>query len=118
MSKFNEQVYEIVERVPYGKVISYGEIARLLGRPRAAREVGWAMSNCPEHIPWQRVVMADGSITGGVFADIRRAILESEGVTFLPNGRVDMRTSRWLATVDIVGTRTARPRTADDRPND
>jgi len=96
MNPFFKQVYEVVERIPYGKVISYGEIARLLGRPRAAREVGWAMSNCPEHLPWQRVVMADGSITGGVFADIRRAFLEEEGITFLPDGRVDMKVSRWL----------------------
>ena len=77
MNPFYAQVYDIVKKIPYGKVISYGEIARLLGRPRAAREVGRAMRHCPDGLPWQRVVMADGSITGGVFADIRRAILES-----------------------------------------
>ena len=96
MNRFFKDVYEIVERIPYGTVISYGEIARLLGRPRAAREVGWAMRNCPEHLPWQRVVMADGAITGGVYAEIRRAILESEDVAFLPDGRVDMDKCRWL----------------------
>jgi methylated-DNA-protein-cysteine methyltransferase-like protein len=41
--------------------------------------------------------MADGSITGGVFADIRRAILETEDIPFLPDGRVDMKSCRWLA---------------------
>ncbi|MDR2572201.1 MAG: methylated-DNA--[protein]-cysteine S-methyltransferase [Oscillospiraceae bacterium] len=97
MNPFFKQVYEIVERIPYGKVISYGEIARLLGRPRAAREVGRAMRYCPEGLPWQRVVMADGSITGGVFADIRRGILASEEVSFLPDGKVDMKKHRWLA---------------------
>ena len=96
MNSFFEQVYAVVEQIPYGKVISYGQIARLLGRPRAAREVGWAMRCCPEHLPWQRVVMADGSITGGMFSDMRRAILESEGVAFLPNGRVNMASCRWL----------------------
>ena len=96
MNSFFEQVYAVVEQIPYGKVISYGQIARLLGRPRAAREVGWAMRCCPEHLPWQRVVMADGSITGGMFSDMRRAILESEGVAFLPNGRVNMALYRWL----------------------
>jgi len=96
VNKFNKQVYDIVESIPCGKVISYGEIARLLGQPRAARVVGWAMSNCPEHLPWQRVVMADGSVTGGVYAEIRRARLEDEGVSFLPNGRVDMAACRWL----------------------
>ena len=97
MKSFFEQVYDVVARIPYGKVISYGEIARLLGQPRAAREVGWAMRCCPEGLPWQRVVMADGAITGGVFADIRRAVLESEGVAFRADGRVDMEACRWLA---------------------
>jgi len=96
VNPFYKQIYEIVEQIPYGKVISYGDIAKLLGRPRAAREVGRAMSNCPEGLPWQRVVMSDGSITGGVFAEIRRDILESEDVLFLPDGRVDMKACRWL----------------------
>ena len=101
VNPFFKQVYEIVERVPYGKVISYGEIAKILGRPRAAREVGRAMRFCPDGLPWQRVVMADGSITGGVLADIRRGILESEDVLFLPDGRVDMKACRWLDHTDF-----------------
>ena len=96
MSPFFKQVYGIVERIPYGKVISYGEIAGLLGQPRAARQVGWAMRYCPGDLPWQRVVLADGSIAGGVHAEIRRALLESEDVVFLPDGRVDMKACRWL----------------------
>jgi len=90
MNEFYKQIYALVERIPYGKVVSYGHIAFLLGRPRSAREVGRAMSRCPDHIPWQRVVMADGTIAGGMHADIRRGLLESEGVAFLPDGRVDM----------------------------
>ena len=96
LNPFFKQVYEIVEQIPYGKVISYGEIAKIIGRPRAAREVGRAMHFCPEGLPWQRVVMADGSITGGGFADMRRAMLEAEDVGFLPDGRVDMKEYRWL----------------------
>ena len=98
MNPFFKQVYDVVGRIPHGKVISYGEIARLLGKPRAAREVGWAMRYCPDGLPWQRVVMADGSVTGGVYADIRRALLESEDVSFLPDGRVDIDSCRWLAS--------------------
>ena len=90
MNPFYEQVYEIVKKVPEGKVISYGQIAKILGRPRAAREVGRAMRICPDNIPWQRVVMADGTVTGGNFADMRKGMLEAEGVVFLPDGRVDM----------------------------
>jgi len=76
-------------------VVSYGQIACMLGRPRAAREVGWAMSSCPEHLPWQRVVTADGSVSGGVCALLRRARLVEEGVAFLPDGRVDMDSHQW-----------------------
>jgi methylated-DNA-protein-cysteine methyltransferase-like protein len=90
MKKFFDQVYAVVEQIPYGKVISYGQIARILGRPLAAREVGWAMRHCPEHLPWQRVVMSDGSIAGGMYADIRKARLEAEGAVFLQDGRVNM----------------------------
>ena len=91
MNPFFKQVYEIVEQIPYGMVMSYGQIAKILGRPRAAREVGWAMRHCPEGLPWQRVVMADGSITGGVYAEERKNLLESEGVAFLSDGRVNMK---------------------------
>lgn len=90
MNQFYEKVYDTVKQIPSGKVMSYGQIARTLGRPRSAREVGRAMRHCPENLPWQRVVMRDGTVAGGVFADIRKAMLESEGVSFLPDGRVDM----------------------------
>ena len=95
-SSFFQQVYALVVQIPYGRVISYGQIARLLGAPRAARQVGWAMRNCPDGLPWQRVVMADGSIAGGGWSELRRALLEQEGVPFLPDGRVDMARCRWL----------------------
>ena len=91
MNQFYQDVYATVKQVPLGKVISYGQIARILGRPRSAREVGRAMRICPDDTPWQRVVMADGTITGGQFADMRKGMLEDEGVIFLPDGRVDMK---------------------------
>ena len=94
---FFAQVYALVAKIPQGKVVSYGQIARMLGNPRAARQVGWAMRNCPDTLPWQRVVMADGLITGGEFAHLRRDFLRSEGVAFLPDGRVDMEACQWLA---------------------
>ncbi len=94
-TNFFDKVYEIVAQIPYGKVVSYGQIAALLGNPRAARSVGWALSACPEELPWQRVVKADGSVTGGVWAERRRALLQDEGVEFLPDGRVDMKACSW-----------------------
>ena len=91
---FFQRVYAVVERIPFGKVLSYGDIARMIGAPGRARFVGFAMRHCPEHLPWHRVVMADGTITGGDFAPVRRMLLEAEGIPFLPDGRVDMKQCR------------------------
>ncbi len=91
---FFQSVYAIVAIIPYGKVVSYGDIARAIGYPRRARFVGFAMRVCPEGLPWHRVVMADGSIAGGDYAPVRRMLLEREGVPFLPDGRVDIRNCR------------------------
>lgn len=96
MHSFFDQVYNVVGQIPYGMVVSYGQVACILGRPNAAREVGWAMRCCPDSLPWHRVVIKDGTITGGTYADMRRALLETEGVVFLPDGRVDMDLCRWL----------------------
>ena len=95
MNKFYEQVYDLVEKVPYGKVVSYGQIAIYLGKPRSSREVGRAMRVARNNIPWQRVVMADGTVTGGEFANMRRDILTEEGIKFLLDGRVDMKLCRY-----------------------
>ncbi|EFV01023.1 6-O-methylguanine DNA methyltransferase, DNA binding domain protein [Pseudoramibacter alactolyticus ATCC 23263] len=91
---FFEQVYALVARIPEGRVATYGQLAAMLGRPRGARTVGFAMRRCPEALPWQRVVRADGRIAGGQ-ADLRRAVLAREGVPFLPDGRVDVGACRW-----------------------
>lgn len=93
---FFGEVYKLVAQIPQGKVVSYGQIARALGFPRGARQVGWAMRCCPDNIQWQRVVKDDGTITGGDHADFRRMLLEDEDVAFLPDGRVDMEKCRYI----------------------
>ena len=93
---FFRRVYAVVAAVPPGRCISYGGIARLLGAPRGARQVGWAMRRCPEALQWQRVVKDNGEIAGGGHADFRRMLLEEEGVEFLPDGRVDMAKCRYF----------------------
>ena len=92
---FFASVYALVAQIPPGFVASYGQLARMLGAPRAARQVGWAMRKCPDELPWQRVIKADGSIAGGGYAELRRALLEAEGVPFLPDGRVDLKACQW-----------------------
>jgi methylated-DNA-protein-cysteine methyltransferase-like protein len=92
---FYARVYALVAQIPRGKAVSYGQLAWLLGEPRGARQVGWAMRRCPDALPWQRVVCADGRIAGGDYAEIRKALLMEEGVPFLPDGRVDLEACRW-----------------------
>lgn len=89
-STFFKDVYKVVGKIPRGSVMYYGQIALLLGKPQAARQVGWAMRCCPEKLPWHRVVKADGSIAIREFSDVQKELLESEGIHFLPDGRVDM----------------------------
>ena len=95
MDGFYQQVYHLVAQIPPGRVATYGQLAWMLGRPRGARQVGWAMRRCPDDLPWQQVVMADGSITGGEYQPLRRMMLEQEGIPFLPDGRVDLSACRW-----------------------
>ncbi len=100
MSSFPESVYAIVRGVPPGRVITYGAIARLLGDPRKAREVGWAMGATPEReppIPAHRVINMRGEISGAFDGrETRRALLKAEGVRFLEDGRVDLDRHLWL----------------------
>lgn len=95
-SGFFEEVYALVAKVPYGRCVSYVQIAARLNAPSGARAVGWAMRACPDELPWQRVVRNDGSIAGGGAASLRRAMLESEGVPFLSDGRVDIAACRFI----------------------
>ena len=97
-----ERVYAAVRLIPRGSVATYGQIARVLGAPRAARQVGWAMHCCPDDIPWQRVVKDSGEIAGGGHADFRRILLEEERVSFLPDGRVDMEKCRHVPTIELL----------------
>lgn len=94
-----DEVYEIVRQIPAGKVMNYGQIAKLLRRPLSARAVGWAMHDCPDDVPWQRVVNAAGACSSdhvaGNTVGRQRAALEAEGVTFTVKGQVDMAVHRW-----------------------
>jgi methylated-DNA-protein-cysteine methyltransferase-like protein len=97
---FRDQVYEVVRRIPRGKVATYGQIARLLGQPRAAREVGWALRDSPDglDVPWQRVINAQGRVSfpaGSEGAALQRAMLEDEGVVFGPDGSVNLKIYAW-----------------------
>lgn len=86
---FSDRVYAVVRRIPQGRVATYGQVAALAGNPRNSRIVGYALHANPEPgvIPCHRVVFRDGSLAPG-FAfggpERQRALLEDEGVGFVP----------------------------------
>ncbi|MDL2319219.1 methylated-DNA--[protein]-cysteine S-methyltransferase [Eubacteriales bacterium OttesenSCG-928-A19] len=96
---FREDVYALVGRIPEGRVASYGQLARMAGRPRSARIVGQLMSRSDGRpLPYHRVVKADGSLCEGYEFGVmgaQRELLRMEGVSFLADGRVDMRACCW-----------------------
>ncbi len=103
MDSFFEQVYEVVRQIPEGRVASYGQVARLVGAPRKARFVGFAMHASPGMgggIPCHRVVFKDGSLaTGFAFGgpNIQKEMLLDEGISFRDETHVDMEACRWEA---------------------
>jgi methylated-DNA-protein-cysteine methyltransferase-like protein len=96
MGKSNawEEVYEIVQDIPPGTVMTYGQIAKLCQRPLTPRSVGWAMHDCPENVPWHRVVNSKGGCSTDALPDSepgrQRRLLEAEGIEFRASGTLDL----------------------------
>ena len=99
--EFDKAVHRLVSRIPRGRVVTYGQIAALLGAPRAARAVGYAMKRCPqgERLPWHRVLNARGGISlrANVSSMLtQRILLEREGIP-LRHERVNLGRYRWTS---------------------
>lgn len=102
---FFERVYVIAKQIPYGKVTSYGAIAKALGTARSARMVGWAMnaSHGKEDVPAHRVVNRKGLLTGKFHFDgtnLMQQLLESEGIEVIDNQISDFEKHFW--TPDVI----------------
>ena len=100
MTAFSERVYDCVRRIPSGRIINYGSVAALVGEPRAARGVGYALSHLPpgSEVPWWRVVNRRGAISTSRLTGLaqrQRAILESEGVVFNADGEASWERFGW-----------------------
>ena len=94
------RIYEVVRRIPCGTVATYGQVAELAGNKRLSQIVGYALHVNPDpgNIPCHRVVNIKGEVSkafafGG--ENKQREMLEREGVGFLDNGCVDMKTYQW-----------------------
>ena len=92
-----ERVWRIVKRVPKGRVVTYGQISRMIEQRLTPVGVGWAVRAAPAgSIPWQRVVNAQGGIsTDGEHPGLQRALLEAEGVRFDGEGKIDLARYGW-----------------------
>jgi methylated-DNA-protein-cysteine methyltransferase-like protein len=119
--RFNQSVYQIVKGIPSGKVLTYGRIAAFIPPPPEmpyasycavrARWVGYAMASCPEDVPWQRVINAQGrgSKSPGFGPDLQRKLLEDEGISFDENGRIDIKRFLWQPEVAWLRSRGLLP---------
>jgi methylated-DNA-protein-cysteine methyltransferase-like protein len=119
VNPFYHRIYRIVRHIPRGRVATYGIVARLAGRPGAARTVGWALSALPEDsdLPWWRVINAAGriSLAGEHSAVLQRALLLREGVKFAPGGAVSLGTFGWPAEAYETAPAAAHSRAASSR---
>jgi methylated-DNA-protein-cysteine methyltransferase-like protein len=102
MNSFYRRIYRVVGHIPKGRVATYGVLARLAGRPGAARTVGWALSALPADadVPWWRVVNAAGRISLSAHEHtsvVQRALLLREGIRFAPGGAVNLSVFGWPA---------------------
>jgi methylated-DNA-protein-cysteine methyltransferase-like protein len=102
---YHEQVWNLVRQIPFGKVATYGQIAKMLPPPNgveleayaafAPRWVGGAMAACPDDVPWQRVINSQGKISERAGAEKQRQLLEEEGIIFDAKDRIDLKKYGW-----------------------
>lgn len=98
-SHYRERVYKIVRRIPRGRVMTYGQIAEILGEGYTPRTVGFCMHGSDDATPWHRVINAQGACsTGGIVLphDKQQRMLEAEGIKFNGRGHCDLKTYLWI----------------------
>ncbi len=99
-SKYQARVYKIVREIPSGKIMTYGQIAEMLGAGYTPRTVGYVMHAADtENVPWQRVINSQGACSTGKMTlpiNLQQKILEDEGIVFNEKGRCDLGKYRWF----------------------
>ena len=112
---FFEAVYRVVREVPRGRVTTYGQVAALLGSPRAARTVGWALHALPDgtDVPWHRVVNGAGRVSTGCrehAARLQAELLRGEAIAVDAEGRLDLPRHLWRPRARTARAFASRPR--------
>jgi len=96
---YRERVYAIVRQIPAGMVMTYGQLAIILGEGYTARTVGYVMHGSDEDVPWQRVINSQGKCSTGrltIPLNLQQELLEAEGVVFNASGKCDLKKYRWF----------------------
>ncbi len=100
MATIFQSIWELVAKIPPGRVATYGQIAAMLGVPGGARTVGWAMHDLPEgsQVPWHRVIGAGGLVRLPEFEGkaVQVMLLRQEGVEVDERGRIDLEKFQWV----------------------
>lgn len=134
LSDFRRVVFDVLRRVPRGRVVTYGQLALLAGRPRAGREVGWIAHEGGRRLPWRRVVNRFGGLASGYTGGRtgHKRDLETDGVRVRRDMTVDLERYQWwpddalcrrlglrletLAALSAARRRVAAPRRRRRRP--
>lgn len=108
ISQSYARIYAVVERIPPGRVATYGQVAAICGLTGRARQVGYALHSLPpgSELAWHRVINAKGQVSpraDGPWAGIQRQLLEAEGIDFDGSGTVDLERFRWEPKTDLDG---------------
>jgi len=97
---YKDRVYDLVRQIPRGKVMTYGQIAIVLGEGYTPRTVGYVMNGADtERVPWQRVINSQGRCSTGkmtIPVNLQQELLEIEGVKFSENGKCDLLETQWF----------------------
>ena len=96
---YRERVYAVVRQIPTGKVMTYGQLAIILGEGYTARTVGYVMHGSDEGVPWQRVINSQGKCSTGrltIPMNLQQELLEAEGVVFNISGKCDLSDFQWF----------------------
>ncbi|MNL18003.1 methylated-DNA--protein-cysteine methyltransferase [compost metagenome] len=107
MTEFSAAVISLIQKVPAGKIATYGQIAKLAGKPQGARGVAWILNSSSKahKLPWQRILNSSGKISFPVdSAEYRkqRKLLENEGIVFGDNGQIDLKKFQWKKEVKVA----------------
>jgi len=109
-ANYREQVYKLVRRIPRGRVMTYGQIAEILGEGYTARTVGFAMHGSDDNTHWHRVINARGACSTGRIVlpeDKQQRMLEAEGIKFDDRGRCSLQQYLWIPEEQASSARQA-----------